>query len=322
MAVALVAAIASTVVVAAEARAESAAIQAKRAQVRQLEVELYALDVRAQRAAAADVAARGRVRDVVTRLRAAEADLSRARRQFGVARRRLSDRVVAIYRQHRPSTVELLMGSRSITGAVESYRMLRRVGRQDADVVRDVRALRSRLGVLRRRLVVERGEARVAAREAAVRRDQLTSAVSAQRAVVGRAQRSLSVLIAAERERAAAARLAALQAARARLAARARQPVSTPVSAPDGPVTERSVAAVSAPSEALQAIAQCESGGNPRALSPGGTYRGKYQFHPDTWRSLGGQGADPAAASEAEQDRVAALLYARAGASPWPVCGR
>jgi hypothetical protein len=35
---------------------------------------------------------------------------------------------------------------------------------------------------------------------------------------------------------------------------------------------------------------------------------------------VGGTG-NPAAASEAEQDRRAAMLYQRAGASPWPVCG-
>jgi soluble lytic murein transglycosylase-like protein len=70
----------------------------------------------------------------------------------------------------------------------------------------------------------------------------------------------------------------------------------------------------------LQAIAACESGGNPRAIGGGGAYRGKYQFDRGTWASVGGSG-DPAAASEAEQDRRAAMLYARAGSSPWPVCG-
>jgi hypothetical protein len=70
----------------------------------------------------------------------------------------------------------------------------------------------------------------------------------------------------------------------------------------------------------LNAIAACESGGNPRAVSAGGTYRGKYQFDYGTWESVGGHG-DPAAASEAEQDYRAALLYSRAGSSPWPVCG-
>ena len=70
----------------------------------------------------------------------------------------------------------------------------------------------------------------------------------------------------------------------------------------------------------LQAIAACESGGNPSAVGGGGAYRGKYQFDQGTWASVGGSG-DPAAASEAEQDQRAAALYARTGASSWPVCG-
>ena len=73
-------------------------------------------------------------------------------------------------------------------------------------------------------------------------------------------------------------------------------------------------------SAGLEGIAACESGGNPGAVSPDGQYRGKYQFDQQTWASVGGSG-DPAAASEAEQDRRAAMLYARAGSSPWPTCG-
>jgi hypothetical protein len=71
----------------------------------------------------------------------------------------------------------------------------------------------------------------------------------------------------------------------------------------------------------LAAIAGCESGGDPAAIGGGGLYRGKYQFDLETWASVGGSG-DPAAAPEAEQDMRAALLYQRAGAAPWPVCGR
>lgn len=70
----------------------------------------------------------------------------------------------------------------------------------------------------------------------------------------------------------------------------------------------------------LEAIAACESGGNPRAVGGGGAYRGKYQFSPATWAAIGGSG-DPAAAPEAEQDRRAGILYAQSGASQWPVCG-
>lgn len=71
----------------------------------------------------------------------------------------------------------------------------------------------------------------------------------------------------------------------------------------------------------LEKIAACESGGDPRAVSANGLYRGKYQFSRPTWRSVGGKG-DPAKASEAEQDRRAATLYKREGAAPWPHCGR
>lgn len=70
----------------------------------------------------------------------------------------------------------------------------------------------------------------------------------------------------------------------------------------------------------LSRIAQCESGGNPRAIDPSGAYRGKYQFDYGTWAGVGGHG-DPAAASEAEQDMRAAILYSRRGPAPWPVCG-
>lgn len=70
----------------------------------------------------------------------------------------------------------------------------------------------------------------------------------------------------------------------------------------------------------LEAIAQCESGGDPTAVSADGQYRGKYQFSQQTWQALGGTG-DPAAAPEAVQDELAAQLYAQSGASSWPSCG-
>jgi len=73
-------------------------------------------------------------------------------------------------------------------------------------------------------------------------------------------------------------------------------------------------------SATLQRIAQCESGGNPTAISADGQYRGKYQFDRATWERFGGTG-DPAQAPEAEQDRIAAALLAARGTSPWPVCG-
>jgi len=79
-------------------------------------------------------------------------------------------------------------------------------------------------------------------------------------------------------------------------------------------------APASTASPQLEAIAACESGGDPTAIGGGGLYRGKYQFTYGTWQSVGGTG-DPAAAPEAEQDRRAAILLTRDGTGQWPVCG-
>lgn len=98
--------------------------------------------------------------------------------------------------------------------------------------------------------------------------------------------------------------------AQARKRALARQKAAAPAVAGGGGASPQ-----------LEAIAACESGGNPSAIGGGGAFRGKYQFDYGTWASVGGTG-DPAAAPVAEQDARAAMLLQRSGTAPWPVCGR
>jgi hypothetical protein len=73
--------------------------------------------------------------------------------------------------------------------------------------------------------------------------------------------------------------------------------------------------------ETMEAIAACESGGNPEAVSPEGAYMGLYQFDQGTWESVGGTGSPTEAPAE-EQTYRAALLYSESGSSPWPICGQ
>lgn len=68
-------------------------------------------------------------------------------------------------------------------------------------------------------------------------------------------------------------------------------------------------------------LARCESGGNPSIVSASGKYHGLYQFSVQTWRAVGGSGL-PSQASASEQTYRAKLLYQRAGAGQWPVCGK
>lgn len=71
----------------------------------------------------------------------------------------------------------------------------------------------------------------------------------------------------------------------------------------------------------FDALAQCESGGNPQAVSSGGTYYGAFQFLPSTWRAIGYPGL-PTDHSYAVQKEAAQALQARAGWGQWPGCAR
>jgi len=87
-------------------------------------------------------------------------------------------------------------------------------------------------------------------------------------------------------------------------------PPDLPPAPPGGPTEEQ-----------WARLRRCESGGNYRAISRSGRYRGAYQFDQRTWEGIGGRG-DPAAATPAEQDVRAKILHSQRGWRPWPVCGR
>ncbi|MEX1007886.1 MAG: transglycosylase family protein [Acidimicrobiia bacterium] len=75
----------------------------------------------------------------------------------------------------------------------------------------------------------------------------------------------------------------------------------------------------------LSCVKQRESGGDYTIHNTGGSgASGAYQFMPGAWNSIAGSvgrddlvGTDPAAALPADQDAMAAALYAQRGAGPW-----
>lgn len=75
-------------------------------------------------------------------------------------------------------------------------------------------------------------------------------------------------------------------------------------------------------------VCKCEFSGNYQALSPGGRFRGAYQFSQATWDWVAGQvapqlaGVDPIDAAAGDQDNMALNLYRMRGAGQWPVCGK
>ena len=63
-------------------------------------------------------------------------------------------------------------------------------------------------------------------------------------------------------------------------------------------------------------IVMCESGGNYHAVNPSSGAGGAYQIMPATWHAHGGQGL-PQNAPPAEQDRIAAEIWADSGPGAW-----
>jgi hypothetical protein len=69
---------------------------------------------------------------------------------------------------------------------------------------------------------------------------------------------------------------------------------------------------------------ESDTAGGYQAVSPDGMYRGAYQFDQSTWDSVADSigrhdlvGVDPATASAADQDTLAAALYEMRGNQPW-----
>jgi len=257
----------------------------------------------AARSAEARAAARARAAD--QRLRSATQRLQARTRAQRAGQVVLATRLRDLYRRGSDDPLVAVLVSGSGLAALAGARAdAERAAREDARLVARLRADRRAVGRLQARRAQE-------ARAAADARDE---AVERRAAAVALRDGRARALRAA---RAQLRRLEAREATRARQRARATRPGGTTAGTPRG---GRWPAVPGGPSRAvLERIAWCESRGNPRSIGGGGQFRGKYQFMQSTWEAMGGSG-DPAAASEAEQDYRAALLFVKWGPGQWPVC--
>lgn len=297
------------------ATAAPTSIALQRERVRTLELQVVDLNNRAATAQRSYDSARSRLVSLNRKVDERAAQLIALRRDRSTARSQASARLIAMYRTPRPSLAETIVTTGGISAGLSNWSSARRLADQDKRILVQLTQTGQRVTATKARLESARVEQRGAMKRIAETRSVLLGARSQRAALLHGARAQLSVFLRAEAQR--QAQLAAAQRPVVRSAPVVVVP-GTPPSAGGAP----QVTAPTAPSGVLARIAQCESGGSPTIVSPSGQYRGKYQFDPDTWKANGGKGSDPASAPEAEQDRVAGVLYSRAGATPWPVCGR
>ncbi len=300
-------------------------VAAARLRVREVEQQLVGVQSTAAQSASDYASANARVAALQQALVANRRDLIRTKTAIKVSERALALRIVSLYTDPPPSLVQVLVSTGSISSALDSYDLLRHIADQDSALLRRFQADHARLQRLSTSLRTDAAAAEANRAKVAGQLAQLRTLAGQRSTLLASATADLSHV------QASAAQLAALRAERARAAAAA-APHSTPTQAVGGAsggsssgssghstgggsgVAGGSLYAI------LTRIAMCESGGNPHAISPGGMYRGMFQFSMATWAGVGGSG-DPAQASVAEQYKRAAILYARSGPGQWPVCG-
>jgi septal ring factor EnvC (AmiA/AmiB activator) len=290
-----------------EAAALGAEIRATQERLTSTEAEASVAATRERRLT--DLLAHGRERAarLAAKVERAEEDLEAEKQRLRRARGALADRLVAIYMSGTPSTASIVLGSGDIAELEVRAEYLERIESSDAQLaarvegVRDevrhelklVAELKARVDAYNDRLAAARDEiagVRAAAEEAAARLDALaaerSSSLATLKAKIGEWVGEIETAEAASRE-----------AAEETVGRWLGGPYSIPTY-----------------------IVMCESGGNYSALNPSSGAGGAYQILPSTWESYGGQG-EPQNAPKAEQDRIAAEIWADSGGSAWVCAG-
>lgn len=294
----------------ASARDEASALSA---QLQSTTAELASAEAEAKDAAAEEeeltsllAKARERTAELARKLKATEKRLALEKARLRRSRQVLAQRLVAIYEQGTPSTADLVFGSGDYEDFVTQSDYLRAISEADsalADRVAEVRA------------AVQEEVLKVADLKAeAIAYDER---LEAAREEIGAVR---------EQAQAAAARLQSLSASREASLATLKSDISEWVDqiqearlAESEAEAEEEVGRwLGGPYSIPTYIVMCESGGNYSALNPSSGAGGAYQILPSTWELYGGKGL-PHEAPKAEQDRIAAEIWADSGPSAW-VC--
>ena len=252
----------------------------------------------------ADLAtARAKLAATRAELATQRAKLARLRRRLAEDKNDLAAQLVADYKHTDPDIVSLVVGADNFADLVERVELVKRLQERNGEIVDRVHAARNETDRTTARLA----DLEIEQRETAAAVERRRNALASMRA--GLASRQ--------------ATLARVRAARAQALAGTRAGRASAESALNKLIAEREAAARSTSSGGPWAIpwpiVQCESGGQNLPPNSAGA-SGYYQMLPSTWAGLGGSTRHAYQASKAEQDRLAAKLWAGgAGAHNW-VC--
>ena len=248
---------ATTVLFGAASAGAEPSIQDQRRQAQLILAQVQELDAEVGAAAERFNGANYKLGVLTERLRQTRADLNRARRQLGIARRRASERLVQLYVDGSgPSTLEVMLGSQSLSDLLDQLEVGQRVLEQDTRIASDLNVLAVRTKQRESELAASRGRQAGLVRQRESERNAIAAKLRERRELLSSVQAEVARLEAQERARQVELRRRAeaeLSRQRALAAARQRRTVEAPMSqepATPGATAEPLVEAPSAPEPA------------------------------------------------------------------------
>jgi septal ring factor EnvC (AmiA/AmiB activator) len=238
---------------------------------------------------------------------AAERRLVDEKRRLRRARRALAERLLAIYQSGSPSTASVVLAATDMGDLAVRAEYLERIEESGALLAERVEQVRDSVRLALRRVA-----------EAKRRVDAYNERLAAARAEIA-AVRGQAEAAAAELESIAAERRDALATLKAKIEQWVEE-IEAAEAASRAAAEETVGRWLGGPYSIPTYIVMCESGGNYSALNPSSGAGGAYQILPSTWEAYGGEGL-PHEAPKAEQDRIAAEIWADSGGSAWVCAG-
>jgi septal ring factor EnvC (AmiA/AmiB activator) len=293
-----------------EAGSIAANLRASREQLAVAEGEAAIAAAKEERLSGLLAEGQERAAELSRKLAATRDQLAAEKARLRRSREALAARLVAIYESGTPSTASLIFGSADYDELATRADYLRMIEDSDSALADRVEQVRDE--VRHEATLVAALEAKAVAynERLAAARAQIASVRAAAQAAAARQQ-----AIAAEREASLADLKSSIgewvkevQAARA---AEAR-------AASEAEAEEEVGRWLGGPYTIPAYIVMCESGGDYGAVNPSSGAGGAYQILPSTWGLYGGAG-EPQSAPKAEQDRIAAEIWADSGGGAW-VC--
>jgi peptidoglycan hydrolase CwlO-like protein len=243
-----------------------------------------------------------RERELEAAVAEAKDHLAAARDQLQSSLNSLSNRLVEIYKEGMPDTLDVLLSSDGFDDLQTRAEYLSRIEQADSALVHNVRTMRDAVRIRLGEVSEAQAKAHAFNVRIATARDQIAS-------------------VRANAE-ARAAQLASLRAQRQTAIASLQSQIGTWTKR----VSHLEAVSASQASEQIsdwvgqwaipESIVQCESGGNWQAVNPSSGAGGAYQILPSTWDLYGGEGL-PQNASPQQQSQIAAQIWADSGAAAW-----